>query len=287
MAGQLKLEQTGQVAADELETLLFLRALEDRFGADFLAFELAPMHAKLAAFLVGSGAESISALQGRALRDDRLAADVIRTLNRSTGPVLDNVFHLMAMRCAVLPPLRSAPWPTVWVADCTDLHVPLLLLALLTEEELVARTRVFVTTGVEGALHDMRTQRLSTAELELLQSLHHGSGGRGQLQHYLRAEGDGFVLDPAASTALSWHVHHLGTDASFREFDAVIAPRPFSEYNDGLRTRALGLFSESLYPFGMLQLNDVQCSRAALDREQLEPVLGEYGIFRKVGMRHP
>jgi chemotaxis protein methyltransferase CheR len=287
MAGQLNFKDANPVIADELETLLFLRALEDRFGAHFLEFDVGHMRDKLASYVTASGVESISALQGRALRDDALARDVIRVLNANTRPVLDNAFHLMAMRCAVLPLLRAAPWPAVWVSDCSTVHVPLLLLALLVEENLVERTRIFVTSGVEQTLEDIRNAPLSSAEVARLQALHLGSGGSGQLSRYLRPHAGGFVLDNAVSGPFSWHVHHLSSDASFREFDAIIAPRPFNEYNDSLRTRALGLFSESLCPFGVLQLNDTQCKRAALEREHLEPVLGEYGVFRKVGIRDP
>lgn len=282
MAGQLRLDGSSLVATD-LETLLFLRVLEERFGAHFLDFELGHMRGKLLPLVAANGLESISALQGRALRDGGLAAGVIRALNGSTGPVLDNVFHVMALRCAVLPLLRSAPWPAVWVADCSSVHVPLLVLALLAEENLAGRARIFVTSGVEQSLEDMRTLPISRAALARLQELHLGSGGSGQLRRYLRACGDGFVLDPALCGPLSWHVHHMGSDASFREFDAIVAPRLFSEYNENLRTRALNLFGESLVPFGVLQLNGMQCNRAALERAGFEPVLAEYGVVRKTG----
>ena len=286
MVGQLILDNTAGVFADELETALFLRALEDRFGANFLEFELRPMRDRLMAYVTTSGAESISALQGRMLRDHRLAAEVIRALNTSTDAHSNNVLRLMALRCALLPVMRSAPWPAVWVADCTCLDVPLLLLAMLVEHGLSERTRVFVTSGVEQALDDMRMRPISHVEVERLQKLHFGSGGTAPLQRYLRDEGNGLVLDLVSAGPLSWHVHHLGSDASFREFDAVVAPRPLGEYNDKLRTRALCLFSESLSPFGVLQLNDMQSNRAALDRAFLEPVLGEYGVYRKTGINH-
>lgn len=287
MAGQLRRDESAALVADDLETMLFLRALEDRFGAHFLEFDIGHMRDKLLSFVAASGVESISALQGRALRDSNLAAGVIRALDGSTGPISSDVFHLMAMRCAMLPLLRSAPWPTVWVADCASVHVPLLLLALLAEENLAGRTRIFVTSGIEQSLDDMRTLPLSGAELARLQKLHLGSGGSGQLCRYLRPRDGGFVLDHASWEQLSWHVHHVGSDASFREFDAIVAPRLFSEYNEHLRMRALGLFSESLYTYGVAQLNGMQCNRAVLDRMRFEPVLGEYGVYRKVGMGHP
>jgi chemotaxis protein methyltransferase CheR len=280
MAGQLSPEDAG---ADALETRLFLQALEGRFGVDFLGFEAGPMQAKLEACLAASGAESISALQGRALRDELLGADVIRALNRSNTATPGEVFHQMALRCALLPLLRSAPWPAVWLADCTDAHVPVLLLALLHEENLLERTRVFVTSGAEHALDDLRALRLSGADVERLQALHHSSGGQTHLTRHLRREGDTFTLDPALRAPLSWHVHHLGTDASFREFHAILAPRPLAEYGDALRARALRVFSASLCPFGVLQLDDGGCSRAALLGERFEPVLGDYGVYRRIG----
>lgn len=287
MAGQLIHDAGLPVSADDLETLLFLQALEDRFGAHFLDFDVGCMRDKLVSLVTARGVDSISTLQGRVLRDEALAWDVIHALNGSSGPVLDSVFHLMALRCAMLPLLRSVPWPAVWVADCSSMHVPLLLLALLTEENLAERTRIFVTSGVEQALEHLRTTPLSRAEVARLQALHLGCGGTGQLGCYLQAHEGGFVLAPDSALRFSWHVHHLGSDASFREFDTIIAPRRFTEYNDNLRTRAIGLFSESLYSFGVLQLNDMSCSRAVLDQEQLVPVLGEYGVYRRAGLRHP
>lgn len=210
MAGQLRLDSIAGIIATEMETALFLKALEDGFGVNFLGYEPRAMHDKLVSYVNATGAESISALQGRVLRDHRLAAEVIRALNASAGSPLENVFRLMALRCALLPLLRSAPWPAVWVADCARVDVPLLLLAMLVEQGLAERTRVFVTSGVGQALDDMRTRPVSHAWVEQLQTLHFGSGGTAPLHRYLQGEGDGLVLDPAAAGPLSWHVHHVG-----------------------------------------------------------------------------
>jgi chemotaxis protein methyltransferase CheR len=269
-------------ATDELEALLFLTALESRFGADFLGFDPESMRPKIAACAADCGAETISALQGMALRDERLAADVIRALSRSTAPALADESHLMALRCALLPLLRSAPWPAIWLADCTSAHVPVLLLALLQEEDLLARTRVFATCGSEHAVDAVRGLTLSGDDVERLQEVHRGSGGKTPLTRYLRKDGGRTTVVPELGAAVSWHVHHLGTDASFREFNAVIAPRPLAEYGKALRDRALRVFGDSLCPFGLLQLRDAHRCRDALPGAGFEPVLGDYGLYRRV-----
>jgi chemotaxis protein methyltransferase CheR len=240
------------------------------------------MRGKLEAYVAAAGAESISALQGRALRDEALGADVVRVLNRSTAAPQDDVFRVMALRCALLPMLRSSPWPTVWLADCTEVRDLVLLLALLHEEHLLERTRVFVTSGSEHALQALRALTLTGAEVEQLERLHAGSGGRAPLSTHLQAEGDGFTLDAVLRTPLSWHVHHLATDGSFRECHGIIASRPLAEYGDALRARALHLFGDSLCSFGVLQLDDIVCNRLTLQGRHLVPVLPEYGVYRKI-----
>lgn len=283
MAGQVIRDDGGSgVVVDELETLLFLNALNGRFGVDFLGFNPAQMRAKLKAYVAATGAESISALQGRALRDDAVGADVVRALNRSCASSPGDMFRLMALRCAILPILRSSPWPAVWLADCADVRVPVLLLALLKEEDLLERTRLFVTSGSEHALEEMKALELSVGEVQALQKMHHSSGGRAKLTGYLRERDGKLIFRPELRASVSWHVHHLATDASFREFQVIIAPRSLAEYGDVLCSRALRLFSESLCQFGILQLDDVHCRGVLLSDKQLEPVLREYGLYRRV-----
>jgi chemotaxis protein methyltransferase CheR len=284
MAGQLRdsSDDASTVAPNALETLLFLQALEGRFGVDFLAFDVPQMQGKLEAYVTAAGAESISALQGRALRDEALGADVVRMLNRSLAAPPGDVFRLMALRCALLPMLRSSPWPTVWLADCTNVHDVVLLLALLHEEDLLERTRVFVTSGSEHALDALRALTMSGAEVEGLERLHRGSGGRTPLRSLVRDGSGGFTLDPALRMPLSWHVHHLATDGSFRECHGIIASRPLPEYGEALRARALRLFGDSLCSFGVLQLDDMMSNRLTLQGKHLVPVLPEYGVYRKI-----
>jgi chemotaxis protein methyltransferase CheR len=284
MARQVKrLAQADQVATEDLETTLFLQALEGRFGVDYLAFNAADMRHKLACYVASTGTVSVSALQGRILRDEALGAEVIRMLGRSSAPAPGDIFRVMALRCAMLPILRSSPWPAVWLADCSHLWDLVLLLALLQEEDLLKRTRVFMTSNVEQAINGLQSLSLSAEDVRALQKLHQGSGGRNDLSTYLQRRDDEFVLDPALLESTSWHVHNLATDASFGEFQAVVASRPLSEYGNALRERAMSVFGRSLCSFGVLQIDDLHATRPAGLGHQFTPVLPSYGVYRKAG----
>ena len=284
MAGQvIQSPRAALPAEDDLETRLFLRALEARYGVDYLSFDLASMQRKLTRCVSATGTASVSALQGLVLRDAALGAQVIRTLNRREAPAHGDLFRVMALRCALLPILRSSPWPSLWCADCFDLADLLLLLAFLKDEGLIARSRVFVTSHSEHVIEELQGPRLSSAEVERLQGLHAASGGRGDLVDCLRPASGEWMLDPALTDAMSWHVHHLATDASFGEFQAVLAQRPLEEYGPAMRDRASAVLSRSLCAFGILQMDRRYASRDVLLGETLFPVLPAYGIYRKTG----
>jgi chemotaxis protein methyltransferase CheR len=269
------------VTTEEFETRLFLQALESRFGVDFLSFNVVDMQRKLADFVVCVGAGSVSALQGRILRDDTLGIEVIRMLNRSSALARNDVFRVMALRCAVLPILRSSPWPAVWLADCSDLRELVLLLALLTEEALCKRTRVFITNNSAQVIDELCSSTLSAEEVHELQELHQGSGGRRDLFAYLQEQADRFVINPALLESTSWHVHNLVTDASFGEFQVVVASRPLHEYGSILRERAISVFGTSLCAFGVMQIDDQHTARPANLGRCFMPVMPSYGIYRK------
>lgn len=294
MAGQLKKLQKAEelqaeedgahpAADDELEAQLLLTALEARFGADCFAYDRGWMRTRLDAFVASRCFDSVSVLQGRILRDDRLGAELIQALNRSSSSLCD-VFSLMALRCAIVPLLRSSPWPAIWIADCCDVRVPVLLLALLAEERLLERTRVFITCSSEQALAGMRRLALSGSQVDALQLLHRRCGGTAPLTSFVEPDGDGgFVPRQALRDAASAHVHHLASDASFREFHAIVAPRPLCEYGPELARRAIGVFGASLCAFGVLQVDESGGRRTGLPGEAFDPVLKDYGIYRKAG----
>jgi chemotaxis protein methyltransferase CheR len=284
MAGQVtSSEKAATATADDLETTLFLQALEGQFGVDFLSFNPADMRRKLARYVTSTGAASVSALQGSILRNEALGGQVIRMLNRSSASSLGDIFHVMALRCAMLPILRSSPWPTVWLADCSNLRELVLLLVLLKEEDLLERTRVFMTSNSDHTIEELQSSTLSSDEVNELQKLHQGSGGRTELSKYMQGVGEEFVLDPTLRSSISWHAHNLATDASFGEFQAIVAPRPLSEYGVALRERAVSIFGTSLCSFGVLQIDDRRSTRPLAQDRRFASVLPSYGVYRKIG----
>jgi hypothetical protein len=236
------------VAEGDLETALFLAALHARSGVDFRGFKPARIQNKLEELVQRKGLASISALQGEVLRSDALGTEVVRLLSGST---------------------------------MSSIGLVILLLALLDEEELAGRTQVFVTSAsVAGA--EMAELRISAAEMDELEHRHRFSGGRNALRSYFEPKRECFSLSRKLRACVTSHVHNLPSDASFREFQAIVCARPWDEYGDALQQRALDIFGDSLCAFGTLQLDFSGSVRTALGDPSFAPVLPAQGVYRRV-----
>ncbi len=265
-----------------LETSLFLTALHARFGADFRGFNPLVIKTKLEELVERCGLENISVLQGRVLRDQKLGHDVIRLLSTGHSASLNDSHLLMALRFAVVPILRSSPWPAIWIADCTHPGLVVLIAAMLKEEGQLERTQIYVTSADELFVQEIPALRMSPDDVEQLERLHAANGGHGSLLAHLEADGDGFILGAATRSSLTCHVHDLASDASFREFETVVCARPLREYGFELQQRALGIFSESLCGFGVLQIDPSSAMRTLAAEFCFAPVLPGQGLYRRL-----
>ena len=268
--------------ADELEIALLLEALHVQVGVDFRGYHGPAFKVKLDELVLALELDNISALQGRVLRDEALGVTVVQMLGKSVDSYFADPNHFMALRCAMLPILRSSPWPSIWLADCLDVKLAISMLILLEEEGLREKTQVFATSPSEVLLSEVNTLQLSAAEMQDLNEHHMRSGGRRALPAYFSQAGDRFSLDGALRTGFIGCEHDMSTDASFREFQTIVCARPMGQYGNDLQRRALDLFSDSLCGFGILQIDLQNGYRGPPLTDCFSPVLVDQGIFRRL-----
>jgi|CXWL01.1.fsa_nt_gi chemotaxis protein methyltransferase CheR len=245
MAGPLTAPDDSALA--QLETSLFVEGVYRRYGVDFRGFEAAAFGRRLGALLASSGTATISALQGRVLHDVDFARDAMRHLSASASDFFTSEQCFTVMRCAALPVLRSASWPLIWVAECGDARLLKRLTAMLGEEGLLGKTQVFVTNANDDLLAEVAAQAGCEA--------HHN---------------------------IVFGQYDLASDASFNEFHLVLCQRPLKDFDVALQRRALGLFSESLCNFGILQVEPPSDVLGNEFGKAFGCLLGEQGLYRRL-----
>lgn len=280
MAGPLRAADEGSVA--QLETSLFVEGLYRRYGVDFRGFEAAGLERKLEAFLTHAAIENISSLQGKALHDLDFARQAMRHLSHSTSDFFTGAQCFMAMRCAALPVLRSASWPVIWVAECGDPGLVMQLAVMLEEEGLLGKTQLFVTSANDELLGEAQAIAVALGSMPERDERHMLGGGRRSLLDYCVREADSYQLRAELRQNIVWGQYDLASDASFNEFHLIVCQRPLKDFDLPLQRRALGLFSQSLCNFGILQVeppSDVLGTEFAKDFTCL---LGEQGVYRRL-----
>jgi chemotaxis protein methyltransferase CheR len=245
MAGPLT--AAGDSGLKELETSLFVDGVYRRYGVDFRGFEPLGLGRKLDAFAAREGVENTLALLGRVLHDLAFAREALRFLSASPSPFFLNEQCFTVMRCAALPLLRSASWPLIWVAECGDPDLLLRLTRMLDQEGLLDKTQVFVTNANDALLGEVE----AAAACDERHNIVFGQ-------------------------------YDLASDASFNEFHLIMCQRPLKDFDLPLQRRALGLFSQSLCNFGILQVEPPSDVLGNEFTKEFTCLLGEQGLYRRL-----
>lgn len=264
-----------------MEAGLFVEAVYRQFGCDFRGYDKLALKHKLALLAERSGAANISALQGRVLREHALAREAFRFLSVSATPFLTMPSSFMALRCAVLPVLRSASWPVIWIAECADPGIVMQMAVMLAEEGLAGKTQLFITNPNEEVLGDVAQLRLSAQGLAERDAGHLRSGGLRPLADYCDQVDGSFSLRAELRENIVWSQYDLASDTSFKEFELVVCQRPLGEFELALQRRALDIFGKSLCNFGILQIEAPNVSLSADLAREFVSILPEQGIYRR------
>lgn len=270
-----------QDAIAGIETDLLVECLYRRFGVDFRGFERQALGRRFARFCEHNGFDSLSALQGRILRDPLLARRALCYASQSPSAFLTGAIPFTAMRCAVLPVLRSVSWPGIWIAECGDPALVVQLAAMLDDEGLLDKTQLFVTNANDDLLREVSKLQLDAAALARSDEQHLKAGGKQPLRAYCEVHEDGVRLKAELCRNIVWAQHDLASDASFMECHMAVCQRPLRDMGPALQLRALGVFAQSLCNFGILQVEPPASIAPSELARNFISLLPEQGIYRR------
>lgn len=253
MGASEELRRSTAPELEELELELLLEALVRRFGFDFRLHERVALKAKLFGFMRQHGLATLSQLQDSALHDAVAAGQLFRTLHVPPAGLFDAPAEALMLREAAEHALRGAALPRIWLADCAGAGQAWTLAVILAEMGLLEQAEIHATVASDDLLDEALSAWLTVAELEQAQAAYRQSGGQGQLSDYFQVQAGRAALAGAHRKHITWSQYNLVTDASFNEFNLIIAPRSLPDFGPLLRQHVLQLFHESLAPLGYVQ----------------------------------
>ncbi|HEX8611520.1 MAG TPA: hypothetical protein VF800_09555 [Telluria sp.] len=269
-------------AVSAIETDLLIEALYRHSGMDFRAYRKPDIERKLALLCERAGLASMSALQGALLREPRVCQQVSRSLSNSESALFALPSTLIALRCAALPVLRAASWPSIWLAECADDKLLLQLVAMLEEEGLLAKTQLFVTSAHDALVREVAALRLTHAQMEREEERFLMAGGQRGLRAYCNEDAGGFQLKASVRANIVGSQYDLASGASFREFELIVCQRPLNCLELSSQRRAVGLFRQSLCNFGILHIDSPDDAIVSELTRDFLCVLADQGLYRLI-----
>ncbi len=257
-------------SVEELELELLLEALFQCHGYDYRGYERDVVRRKVRHLMARLATPTISALQARVLHEPAAFDGLLGALYVEPARMFDDAGEIALLRMSLGVCLHGAALPRVWLADCAGAQQAWTLAILLDQEQLGPRTEIYATVASDALLAEALRATLPMARLGELQGNYIKCGGVGRLIDYFEVNAEGTHAVPLARLAsrITWAQYNLVTDASFNEFQMILAQRALPDFGPALRQRVLRLFDDSLAQSGLL----------VLDRplDDAEPLAGRY-----------
>lgn len=267
---------------EDLEIMLLLEAIYQRFGDDFRGYQKEIIRRKLHAFMIAHDIATISGLQDRVLHDNTYIDALLCALDAHPAGLFDHPKHMRELRKTLIPLLRSSPAPKIWIAECSAAEDVYAIAIILMEEGVYHKTQIFATSANAMLLNSAREATFPLEKLALYDENYLRAGGMESLADYYIEINGNAVFRAELNRNITWAQYNLGTDASFNEFELIVCRGSLNDYASRLRRRALQIFYDSLPAFGILSVADA-------DYTDLTPFISRYnalsakqGLYQKI-----
>lgn len=266
---------------EDIEILLLLEALHQKYHYDFRHYARASVKRRLKQARDQMGFRNFSALQEGLLHDPGMLAPLLGYLTIQVSEMFRDPSYFRAIREKVVPHLRTYPSLKVWIAGCSTGEEVYSLVILFREEGLEQRTLFYATDINQDALHKAEAGIYDLDRVQLFTENHRNSGGKSSLSNYYNAAYGKASFDKSLRKQVVFSDHSLVTDAVFAEVHLVSCRNVLIYFDRALQDRALGLFKDSLARKGFLGLGSKESMRFSSHARSFMDCVLEERIYQK------
>ena len=265
----------------ELEIRLLMEAVYAHYNHDFRDYSGASKRRRVAYAMQQLECASISALQGKVLREPEAFRRLLEILTIPFTEMFRDPSFFLALREHVAPVLRTYPSLKIWIAGCSTGEEVYSLAILLHEEGLLERSILYATDINPASLEKARQGIFPLASLRQYTANYQAAGGAKAFSDYYTAAYNAARFDRELCRNVTFADHSLATDHVFSEAHLILCRNVLIYFNRSLQDRALALFHDSLCHKGFLGLGSKESLDFSAHPELFEPVVKRERLFRK------
>lgn len=271
-----------EVDVEGIEVAALIESVYRRYGLDFRGYSPSSLRRRIRKHLTEQGYSSVSAMQEAVLRQKKAMARLLQDMTVHATSMFRDPSFFLAFREKVVPRLRTYPFLRIWHAGIATGEELYSMAILLREEGLYERVRLYGTDMSERMLQAARNGIFPLDRAEDYERNYQLAGGKAKLSDYYTAAYDAVRLDRALLNNAVLSQHNLVTDGSFAEVHVVLCRNVLIYFGARLQERVLGLFHDSLVPFGYLGLGRRETLRQPDTDLRFEGVDEVQRLYRRV-----
>ena len=272
--------QDADIAIEDIEIELFVRALKLRHGYDFSDYAPASFKRRVLQLVNAQHAGTVSDLTTRLLHEADFLPLVLEGLSVPVSEMFRDPDVFRGLREQVFPVLASYPQINIWQAGCAHGQEVYSLAILLEEAGLYDRTQIYATDFNEAALKQAYEGIYPAREAQWWSRNYLAAGGSHTLADYYSARYEWLKLDQRLRRNVIFANHNLVTDDVFCEAHLVLCRNVLIYFSDPLQDRTLALFRDSLVRGGFLCLGARESLDFAPSAADFAPVDAGLRIYR-------
>jgi chemotaxis protein methyltransferase CheR len=268
---------------EDLELRLLLEAVFHFYGFDFREYAPGSLRRRVRHLVREEGLPSISALQDRILHDPKALPRLIQGLSVSVTSMYRDPGFFRVFREQVVPVLRTYPMVRIWHAGCSTGEEVYSMAALLEEEGLYDRCRIYATDMNEDALGKAAGGCFPLVAMREHTARYLAAGGRRSFSEYYSVRDRQAIFHRRLRRNVVFAQHNLVTDRSFNEFNAILCRNTLIYFSRSLQERVHRLLYESLGRLGFLGLGSKETVQFTPFERSYQALDRVHKIYRKVG----
>jgi chemotaxis protein methyltransferase CheR len=271
-----------ELELDELEIDLLLEGVWRRYGFDFRQYSRASIKRRLWRRMALEGLRSVSGLQERLLHEPASMERLLLDLSINVTAMFRDPGFFLELRRKVIPLLRTWPFVRIWHAGCSTGEEAYSLAVVLREEGLYDRCRIYATDINEAVLQRAKRAQFPLDKMREYTKNYLAAGGTGSFSEYYVAAYEAAQFDRSLADNIVFAQHNLASDHRFNDFQLILCRNVMIYFDKPLQDRVLGLFHQSLVPFGMLGLGQKESLRFSPHEGDYDDLDTAERLYRRV-----
>jgi chemotaxis protein methyltransferase CheR len=263
----------------ELKELL--ESIRFVYGYDFTDYAMSSIRRRVTHFMTGRKIETLDELGKNILRDEKAFEEFVRELSVTVTEMFRDPVFYKSLRENVMKRLATYPFIKVWIAGCATGEEIYSIAILLQEENLLSRSVIYATDINQQSIQVAKDGVYPVSNMKAYTTNYQKSGGTKAFSEYYKAKYNVAMFDKSLKQNIVFAAHNLAVDRSFNEFQLIVCRNVLIYFNQQLQNKVIGLFYESLCPFGFLALGNKESLLFSDDRKHFEEVDRKEKIFMK------